>query len=148
MSTAVGGHNLDLACPPDDVTAVHAFLASVWETEPTLSTEDRMALELALVELTSNVIEHGAGASGVACSLRVDVGQDAVEALLTDDGVPVPVDPRAAQLPDALAESGRGLALVQMVVDDLRYERVDDRNRWIVRRGRGGSVASSASRSD
>ncbi|WP_420367545.1 ATP-binding protein [Curtobacterium sp. L1-20] len=148
MSTAVGGYDLDLACPPDDVTAVHTFLASVWETEPSLSAEDRMALELALVELTSNVIEHGARSTGVACSLRVDVGQDAVEALLTDDGLPVPVDPTTAHLPEALAESGRGLALVQMVVDDLRYERVGDRNRWTVRRGRGGSVGSSTSRSD
>ncbi|AOX67079.1 MULTISPECIES: ATP-binding protein [unclassified Curtobacterium] len=136
MNAAVGGHSLDLACPPDDVTAVHAFLATVWDTEPTVSAEDRMALELALVELTSNVIEHGAAGRGVSCSLHLDVGSDAVEAQLTDDGVPVPVDPSAAQLPDALAESGRGLALVQMVVDDLRYERVADRNLWTVRRGR------------
>ncbi|WP_022905597.1 ATP-binding protein [Curtobacterium sp. B18] len=135
MNAAVGGHRLDLACPPDDVTAVHTFLAGVWDTEPTLSAEDRMALELALVELTSNVIEHAAAGRGVSCSLRLDVGSDAVEAHLTDDGVPVPIDPSAARLPDALAESGRGLALVQMVVDDLRYERVADRNRWTVRRG-------------
>ncbi|MET3452650.1 MULTISPECIES: ATP-binding protein [Curtobacterium] len=134
MSATVGGHSLDLACPPDDVTAVHTFLASVWDAEPTVASEDRMALELALVELTSNVIEHGAGGNGVSCSLRLDVGADAVEADLTDDGVPVPIDPSDARLPDALAESGRGLALVQMVVDDLRYERVADRNRWTVRR--------------
>lgn len=134
MSATVGGHSLDLACPPDDVTAVHTFLASVWDAEPTVASEDRMALELALVELTSNVIEHGAGGNGVSCSLRLDVGADAVEADLTDGGVPVPIDPSDARLPDALAEGGRGLALVQMVVDDLRYERVADRNRWTVRR--------------
>ncbi|MGN8050223.1 ATP-binding protein [Curtobacterium sp. 22159] len=136
MSTAMGGHSLDLSCPPDDVTAVHTFLESVWGVEPAVSAEDRMALELALVELTSNVIEHGAAGGGVSCSLHLDVRPDAVEAHLTDDGVPVPVDPSAATLPDALAESGRGLALVQMVVDDLRYERVADRNNWTVRRGR------------
>ncbi|MFJ3034049.1 ATP-binding protein [Curtobacterium pusillum] len=135
MSTAVGGHSLDLACPPDDVTAVHTFLASVWDSEPSVTSEDRMALELALVELTSNVIEHASGGGGVSCSVRLDVGDDAVEVNLTDDGVPVPIDPSAARLPDALAESGRGLALVQMVVDDLRYERIADRNRWTVRRG-------------
>jgi serine/threonine-protein kinase RsbW len=135
-TAATGGHRLDLACPPDDVTAVHEFLAAVWAAEPSVSAEDRMALELALVELTSNVIEHGAAGRGVSCSLRLDVGSDAVSADLTDDGVPVEVDPAVASLPDALAESGRGLALVQMVVDDLRYERVADRNRWSVRRGR------------
>ncbi|MDM7891663.1 ATP-binding protein [Curtobacterium caseinilyticum] len=136
MTVAMGEHVLDLACPPDDVTAVHAFLSSVWDREPDLSTEDRMALELALVELASNVIEHGAGGGRVTCSLRVDVGADEVVVALADDGVPVLVDPSAAHLPDALAEGGRGLALVQMVVDDLRYERVGDRNRWTVRRGR------------
>jgi len=136
MTVTMGEHVLDLACPPDDVTAVHTFLASVWDREPELSPEDRMALELALVELASNVIEHGAGGRRVTCSLRLDVEPDEVLVSLTDDGVPVLVDPSAAHLPDALAEGGRGLALVQMVVDDLRYERVDDRNRWEVRRGR------------
>ena len=136
MSPMPGGHSLDLACPPDDVTAVHRFLETVWDAEPTLSAEDRMALELALVELASNVIENGADGHGVVCSLQLDVGPDSVRARLTDDGVPVEVDPAAATLPDALAESGRGLALVQMVVDDLRYERVADQNRWTVRRGR------------
>ncbi|MCL9665484.1 ATP-binding protein [Curtobacterium albidum] len=136
MTVTKGEHVLDLACPPDDVTAVHTFLSSVWDHEPDLSQEDRMALELALVELASNVIEHGAGGGRVSCSLRMDVGPDDVTVSLSDDGVPVLVDPSAASLPDALAEGGRGLALVQMVVDDLRYERVDDRNRWTVRRGR------------
>jgi serine/threonine-protein kinase RsbW len=136
MTVTMGEHVLDLACPPDDVTAVHTFLTSVWDHEPELSLEDRMALELALVELASNVIEHGAGGRRVTCSLRMDVGPDEVTVSLSDDGVPVLVDPAAAHLPDALAEGGRGLALVQMVVDDLRYERVDDRNRWVVRRGR------------
>lgn len=136
VTKAKGEHVLDLACPPDDVTAVHTFLSSVWDHEPDLSQEDRMALELALVELASNVIEHGAGGGRVSCSLRMDVGPDDVTVSLSDDGVPVLVDPSAASLPDALAEGGRGLALVQMVVDDLRYERVDDRNRWTVRRGR------------
>jgi len=136
MTVVMGEHVLDLACPPEDVTAVHEFLASVWDHEPDLSVEDRMALELALVELASNVIEHGAAGSRVACSLRIEVRPDEVRVTLDDDGVPVQVDPSAAHLPDALAEGGRGLALVQMVVDDLRYDRVDGRNHWAVRRGR------------
>ncbi len=136
MTVAMGDHVLELACPPQDVTAVHTFLESVWDREPGVSAEDRMALELALVELASNVIEHGAGGRSVSCSVGLDVGPDDVRMWLVDDGVPVSVDPAVAHLPDALAESGRGLALVQMVVDDLRYERTDDRNRWSARRGR------------
>ncbi|MDM7884935.1 MULTISPECIES: ATP-binding protein [Curtobacterium] len=136
MTVTMGEHVLDLACPPEDVTAVHAFLSSVWDREPDLSVEDRMALELALVELASNVIEHGAAGSRIACSMRFAVRPDDVVVTMVDDGVPVSVDPSAAHLPDAMAEGGRGLALVQMVVDDLRYERVDGRNQWVVRRGR------------
>ncbi|ROP58706.1 ATP-binding protein [Curtobacterium sp. PhB115] len=136
MTVSSGEHLLALACPPDDVSAVHEFLAGVWQDEPSVSVEDRMALELALVELTSNVIEHGGGAGGVSCELRLEVGADRFSALLSDDGTAAAVDTDAARLPEDLAESGRGLALVKMVVDDLHYERVADRNRWTVRRTR------------
>lgn len=136
MTISSGEHLLALACPPDDVSAVHEFLAGVWQDEPSVSVEDRMALELALVELTSNVIEHGGGARGVSCELRLEVAPDRFSALLSDDGTAATVDTDAAHLPEDLAESGRGLALVKMVVDDLHYERVADRNRWTVRRTR------------
>ncbi|MBT2503825.1 ATP-binding protein [Curtobacterium sp. ISL-83] len=138
MTAVAPAHVLDLACPPDDVNAVHAFLASVWDREPSVSVEDRMALELALIELASNVIEHAGGDHGVTCSLRLDIGSDVIDVALLDDGSPAVVDPSTAHLPDAdaLAESGRGLALVQMVLEDLRYERLDTANRWTAHRGR------------
>ncbi|WP_260855597.1 ATP-binding protein [Curtobacterium sp. 9128] len=129
-------HLLDFASPPDDVNAVHDFLAAVWGSEPSVGPEDRMAFELALVELASNVVEHAGGGGRVACSLALAVSADGLEARLTDDGRPADVDVAGAALPDASAESGRGLALVGMVVDEFRYERADDRNRWTVRRGR------------
>lgn len=134
--TASAEHTLALSCPPDDVSAVHEFLAGVWQDEPSVSVEDRMALELAIVELTSNVIEHGTRPDGVTCRLRLEIAADRFSALLSDDGVAATVDTEAAQLPDGLAESGRGLALVRMVVDDLRYERIADENRWTVLRVR------------
>lgn len=134
--TAVADHRLDFASPPDDVTRVHDFLAAVWGAEPSVGPEDRMAFELALVELASNVVEHAGGGARVVCSLSLAVTGDGLRAELTDDGQPATVDPSTAQLPDAAAESGRGLALVGMVVDELRYERDGDRNRWTVRRGR------------
>lgn len=136
MTTAVADHRLDFASPPDDVTCVHDFLAGVWGAEPSVGPEDRMAFELAVVELASNVVEHAGGGSRVACSLSLAVTGHDLEAELTDDGRPASVDPSGATLPDASAESGRGLALVGMVVDELHYERDGDRNRWTLRRGR------------
>ncbi|MFJ4219568.1 ATP-binding protein [Curtobacterium luteum] len=136
MTTATGAHRVELDCPPDDVTAVHEFLARVWQAEPSVSAEDRMALELALVELASNVIEHAARDRGVACQVDLACSAEGYAAVVTDDGAPASVDPGAAALPEDLAESGRGLALVQMVVDELRYDRVGDRNRWSLHRAR------------
>ncbi|WP_254787858.1 ATP-binding protein [Curtobacterium sp. MMLR14_010] len=132
--TAVAEHRLDFASPPDDVTAVHEFLARVWGTEPSVGPEDRMAFELALVELASNVVEHAGADARVACSLALAVRDGGLEARLTDDGLPASVDPSVAELPDASAESGRGLALVGMVVDELRYAREGETNTWTVRR--------------
>ena len=134
--TTVADHRLDFASPPDDVTCVHDFLAGVWGAEPSVGAEDRMAFELAVVELASNVVEHAGGGSRVACSLSLAVTGHDLEAELTDDGRPASVDPSTAALPDASAASGRGLALVGMVVDELHYERDGDRNRWTLRRGR------------
>lgn len=136
MTTPTGAHGVELACPPDDVTVVHEFLARVWQAEPSVSAEDRMALELALVELASNVIEHAGAGRGVACRIDLALTPSGYDAVVSDDGAPVGVDPGQAALPDDLAESGRGLALVQMVVDELRYDRIGDRNRWTVRRAR------------
>jgi serine/threonine-protein kinase RsbW len=39
-------------------------------------------------------------------------------------------------MPGVDAESGRGLAMVQMLCDELTYERVDGENVWSVRRTR------------
>ncbi len=136
MTTATGAHRVELDCPPDDVTAVHEFLERVWRAEPSVSAEDRMALELALVELASNVIEHAGRGRTLACRVDLACSSEGYSAVVSDDGAAADVDPTAAELPDDLAESGRGLALVKMVVDDLRYDRVGDRNRWSLLRTR------------
>ena len=40
MTAPVAEHMLALACPPDDVSAVHEFLAGVWQHEPSVAAED------------------------------------------------------------------------------------------------------------
>jgi hypothetical protein len=40
------------------------------------------------------------------------------------------------EMPGVDAESGRGLAMVQLLCDELTYERVGDENVWSVRRTR------------
>lgn len=129
-------HRLVLAFPPDDVDTVQEFLATVWSGETGVTDEERMAFELALVELTSNVVKHAAPGEGVSCRLEVMVAAGELVATLSDTAEPgtVVLSPRA--MPDESAESGRGLALVQMLVDDLGYERTGGSNVWSIRKRR------------
>jgi serine/threonine-protein kinase RsbW len=130
-------HSLSFASPPQDVTAVHDFLAEVWAADPSVTEDERMAFELALIELTSNVIEHAADGEGVTCSLVLEIEQDRISARLSDTAEPGNISLVHHEMPDVTAESGRGLALVQMLVDHLGYARVDDANVWTIHRARG-----------
>jgi serine/threonine-protein kinase RsbW len=133
--------NLVFSAPPDDVDAVHGFLATVWAANPGVGEFDRMAFETALIELASNVIQHAAGEGGVTCVLSVDADENRLSASLADTADAGGVVLLDRSMPDELSESGRGIALIQALVDDLRYERVDERNVWSISRAResGGS---------
>lgn len=133
--------NLVFSAPPDDVDAVHDFLETVWEANPGVSEFDRMAFETALIELASNVIQHAAGEGGVTCVLTVDADENGLSASLADTADAGGIVLMERSMPDELSESGRGIALIQALVDDLRYERVDERNVWSISRAResGGS---------
>ena len=133
--------NLVFSAPPDDVDAVHEFLETVWEANPGVSEFDRMAFETALIELASNVIQHAAGEGGVTCVLTVSADEDGLSASLADTADAGGIVLMDRSMPDELSESGRGIALIQALVDDLRYERVDERNVWSISRAResGGS---------
>ncbi|GAA2228247.1 ATP-binding protein [Herbiconiux moechotypicola] len=128
--------NLVFSSPPDDVDAVHAFLETVWEANPEVGEFDRMAFETALIELASNVIQHASGDSGVTCVLTVSAGDDGLTASLADTADAGGIVLMNREMPEELAESGRGIALIQALVDDLRYERRDERNVWTITRGR------------
>jgi serine/threonine-protein kinase RsbW len=129
-------HLLVFDSPPTDVTAVHEFLETVWVDDPKVSEDDRMAVELALVELTSNVLEHAAAGSGVTCRLVLEIGDDAISAKLRDTAEPGDIALTGRSMPDALAESGRGLALVQMLMDHVGFDASDGQNTWVIRRAR------------
>ena len=128
--------NLVFSTPPDDVDAVHDFLETVWEANPEISEFDRMAFETALIELASNVIQHAAGDGGVTCVLSVSADENGLRASLADTADAGGIVLMNRDMPDELSESGRGIALIQALVDELHYERVDDKNVWTISRAR------------
>jgi serine/threonine-protein kinase RsbW len=123
-------HTLRMSSPPDDVGTLHDLLESVWADVPRIAVRERFGFETALVELVGNVICHADSGSGVSCTLSIETVENRIEALLSDTGEPGDVELRGRDMPDGLSESGRGIPLIQALVDELSYEREGGFNRW------------------
>jgi serine/threonine-protein kinase RsbW len=135
-------HSLLLSSPPDDVDDVHAFLEGVWASDPGVAASDRMAFETAIIELAANVIQHADHGDGIVWHMTVSCAPDTLDAVLFDGGVGADVALDDTPLPDELSESGRGLALVRMLVDSLEYRRSERGNEWTISKRRSDDDAA------
>jgi len=127
-------HSLRIETPPGDVNLVHELLAAVWENSPEVPIEERYRFETALIELASNVIKHATSSNGVSCVVRVHSTERQLVAELRDTADPGEVQLVGRVMPDALAESGRGIPLSQALVDELEYSRDGGYNLWRITR--------------
>lgn len=106
----------------------------------------RRSMNVALDELLTNTVTHGL-ADGAGATITVDVGLqgDRLKVTLTDDGTPF--DPIARAVPDTTLSvedrpiGGLGIHLVRQLVDEVSYDRRDDRNVVVlVKRLAGGNT--------
>ena len=120
-----------LRVPPNDVDEVHESIDDLWRRNADLGNRERVRFETALVELAGNVIEHAEGNERLLCELTLRRTSTALEAVLSDSGAEVQV-PFRKVMPDAedMAESGRGIAMIELLMDDFRFERDPEGNRW------------------
>lgn len=120
-----------LVVPPNDVDEVHESVDDLWTLNDDLGAGERMRFETALLELAGNVIEHTEGQERLLCELTLLRTSTSLEAVLSDSGKAVRV-PFRVSMPDpaGLAESGRGIAMIELLMDDFTYERDADGNRW------------------
>ncbi|MEN0135678.1 MAG: ATP-binding protein [Rhodococcus sp. (in: high G+C Gram-positive bacteria)] len=121
---------------PESLNEVHELLADLWLQDP-LDGRRRIEFESAVAEIAANIIEHTSGDT-VTMQLEVRALPDRIEARFEDDGDPVPVDLTTVELPDELAERGRGLAIAATVLDRLDYHRDGNVNIWMLSRNRAG----------
>jgi serine/threonine-protein kinase RsbW len=112
------------------------LLAQLWQEQPDVAETDQIMFSTAVLEVANNIVNHGGGGT-MSLVLRGDTRQ--LEARFSDDGAAVEVDLDAALLPDDLATSGRGLAIVRMAVDEFRYSHRDGFSRWHLVRHRSPS---------
>ena len=94
---------------------------------------------VALDEVISNIARHGAATSEVGpIGLELRLEGVVLEVTVTDDAPPF--NPLAAPEPDTAASleerpiGGLGITLVKGLMDEVRYERRDGRNRLTLRR--------------
>lgn len=130
--------SLVLRTPPGDgVSVVHAALEELWDQSPGLAAWDRMSFETALIELTSNVLQHSGSTGDVVCVVDISITDSEMRAVLSDQGGEAPADITAPrEMPGEWAEAGRGIPFIQALVTEFDYRRVDDRNVWSIMRTR------------
>ena len=131
---ASSGAELSFRSPvePACLDRTHDLLARLWQEQPDVAEMDQIMFSTAVLEVANNIVSHGGGGT-VFLVLQGDARQ--LEADFCDDGAAVDVDLDTAVLPDDLAESGRGLALVRMAVDEFSYSHNDGFSHWhLVRR--------------
>jgi serine/threonine-protein kinase RsbW len=100
-------------------------------------TEDEaLDFEMALVEACNNGIQHAPPhARGLPLSLEIHCDEHLIQLRLTDH-TPGFDWPGKAPLPDSESESGRGIYLIQALMDESRYERGDSQNTLSLRKRR------------
>ena len=95
-------------------------------------------VELAVVEAVNNAIEHAYQEKpGFTVDVELSVSKDRLVIAVCDTGrtlvkMPEPMkDPNTLSL-NELPESGMGVFIIRSIMDDLSYETINGRNRFIM----------------
>ena len=122
---------LETSVGPATLADIDAALERTWSAYPHVPQSIRMHMGIATAEIGANIIEHAVANRPICLMMDVAVMPDRMRVEFTDDGdqVPVPVDLSSVQMPEAMAERGRGLALAQAVLEELIYRRTH-LNHW------------------
>lgn len=127
---------LVLNSPADDINTVHDYIERVWAENDDLDEMDRLRFETAIIELAANVIQHGDNGDGVSAEVLITVDSDTIRGRITDSSEAGRVELALREMPDEMAESGRGIAFIQRLVDVLHYERREGENVWMIEKRR------------
>ena len=121
---------------PTWLESLPAVLVSGFSAVPGWEDDDRSCVELALSEIATNIVEHGdgSGSGQVRARLEIVIDSRQVRVVVDDDAPPAGIT--LGGMPDVSAESGRGLALVDLVTDSFAHTTSADGNRWAFTKAR------------
>lgn len=132
---------------PRDLSAISPLAQSVTALMTTGYDQDaRDAVDLALVEALSNAVQHGTAESAPRVGVEVALTDDGIVVEIVDSSPPMPLFLLEDATPDALEfdaddlenvpESGRGLALIVMMMDEVTFHHIGDQTRLRMTRRR------------
>ncbi|MGI9123872.1 MAG: ATP-binding protein [Mycobacterium sp.] len=121
---------LDTGSDRDALGEIQDVLDELWSGHAEVPAVTRISMSSAAAEVGANILEHAGREHDVRIRMEVRLLPDAVHVEFTDDGRPAEVDLNAVEMPDELADRGRGLALAQAMLESLTYERGGHGNRW------------------
>ena len=132
---------MSLGCDLNEVRPMTAVIKTFLQ-EQAVAEDEIHACELALVEACNNAIKYVNG-EGAGKEIQVDVAcmEDQLE-LRVNDNTPGFEWPERVELPDLEKESGRGLFLINSLMDRVNYFRGRGQNCLVMRRQRNGKTAN------
>lgn len=121
---------LRTVCGPHALAAIADAVTEVWACNTGIPETIRRQVDMAVAEIAANIVEHAGRVPAATVEMQMTVHPDHVEIAFTDTGVQATVDLDNVQMPDELAERGRGLPLAKAVLAQLVYQRSDLGNHW------------------
>jgi len=121
----------------DAIEAIHTELDALWDDASFVPEMDRMTFTTAVIESAANIVQHAqpVGEKPVEIDVDITVRPTRLVARVSAHNAREPfAEDMQADLPDEEAESGRGLALIEMLVTTVTFERQDGTNTWILTR--------------
>jgi serine/threonine-protein kinase RsbW len=115
---------------PNALTAVADALSGAWASATWVPDAIRNQIDMAVAEIAANIVEHATRIHAATVQMQMRIFPNHVEVDFTDDGEQPDIDLDAVQMPDELAERGRGLAIAKALLAQLVYTRSEAGNHW------------------
>jgi len=132
VAVAGGSEVLETVTGPATLDEIGTILERMWSLHPHVPDSVRTQVAIAVGEIGANIVEHAARGGPVRLRMEVLVSPEEVRVAFLDDGPSAQMQIAAPpEMPDEMAESGRGLALAHAVLDRLWYHR-QMFNHWIL----------------
>lgn len=120
---------LSTSTGPETLDEIAGALGRFWYVHSQVPNQIRLHMGIAVGEVGANIIAHADKGRPVRLHMELRCCLDCVQVQFTDDGHPVDVDLDSVEMPDASADSGRGLALAKAVLRYFDYRR-NNANLW------------------